>query len=590
MNIPRRMGQAAAVLACLVTWTQLRSLMAAPAKPKPPKRPAHGAISEKDRAAIEKALPAKAVATPAKPRKLLIFDVNVGYPGHRSRFHANHAFQRIGEKTGAFQAVVSRDPAVFEPKSLRRFDAVFLNNTVGNLFGDPGLRQSLLEFVCGGGGLLGVHGTTAAFTRWPGAHEDWPEFAVMLGARGTRHREPDERVFIQLDDPEHPLNAPFGGRGFEYRDEFFRVHDPYSRGRVRVLLSIDTQKTDLTPKSPRWKQERADNDYALAWVRHYGRGRVFYCTIGHNPQVFHDPKMLQFYLGAAQFALGDLPAATLPSARLTVAARARERLGWRLGVTAYTFHKYTLFEAIDKTSQLGLSYLGGLSFQKVSRKIPGNFDAGLGDAELKAIRLKLDSAGVRLLTHFYARIPGDEKGCRRVFEFGRKMGIETFISEPPPEALDTIERFCDEYDIELAIHNHGPKQSPHYWHPQRVLKVCKGRSRRIGACADVGYWIRAGVDPIQGVRTLGDRLLTIQMHDLHERSEAGHDVPWGTGVGQVEKLLREMHRLRIRPALFGLEYSYDWHDSMPEAAQCVKFFNEVSGKLAAEAPKQGSAP
>ena len=69
---------------------------------------------------------------------------------------------------------------------------------------------------------------------------------------------------------------PFGGAGFDYRDEFFRVYDPYSRGRVRVLLSIDTEKTDLTPRNPRWKQEREDNDYALAWVRNYGRGRVFY--------------------------------------------------------------------------------------------------------------------------------------------------------------------------------------------------------------------------------------------------------------------------------------------------------------------------
>ena len=583
MNISRRAQPIVGVLIALATWTHLTALAAAqPAGQKPSGQAAEGAISEEDRAKIEKALPSQPAASPAKPRKLLIFDVNVGYPGHPSRFHANLAFRRMGEKTGAFQTVISRDPAVFEPKSLRQFDAVFLNNTVGNLFTDPRLRRSLLEFVCGGGGLLGVHGTTAAFTRWPGAREDWPEFAVMLGARGTRHREATERVFIKLDCPEHPLNKVFGGRGFEYRDEFFRVHDPYSRDRVRVLLSIDTKKTDLTPKDPRWKQERADNDYALAWVRHYGRGRVFYCTIGHNPYVFRDPKMLRFYLRAVQFALGDLPAPTLPSARLTPAARAQERLGWRLGMTAYTFHKYTLFEAIDKTKQLGLSYLGGLSFQKVSREIPKNFDGNLSDEELKAIRLKLDSAGVRLVTHFYARIPGDKEGCRRVFEFGRKMGIETLISEPPPEALDTIERFCDEYDIQLAIHNHGPKQSPHYWHPERVLKVCGGRSRRVGACGDVGYWIRSGIDPVKGVKTLGSRLITIQMHDLHELSKDGHDVPWGTGAGRVEELLRELHRLRIKPALFGLEYSYDWYDSMPEASQCVKFFNAVSRKLAAD--------
>jgi hypothetical protein len=100
------------------------------------------------------ALPERAPATPKRTRKLLIFDLNVIYPGHPSRFYANLAFQEMGKKTGAFDVVISRDPAVFEKENLAEFDAVFLNNTVGNLFEDPALRQSLVEFVYGGGGLL----------------------------------------------------------------------------------------------------------------------------------------------------------------------------------------------------------------------------------------------------------------------------------------------------------------------------------------------------------------------------------------------------------------------------------------------------
>jgi len=551
-----------------------------PAQPSASVDAGTNVISEDERMKIEQALPPKAVVEPAKPRKLLIFDVNVGYPGHPSRFYANLAFQRIGEKTGAFETVISRDPSVFRRESLRQFDAVFLNNTVGNLFEDPQLRQNLLEFVCGGGGLLGVHGTSVAFTHWPGAREDWPEFGIMLGARGASHRNNDEHVVFRFDDPSHPLVRAFGGKGFDYRDEFFRFHAPYSRDRVRVLLSFDTDKTDMNQGPARGGVERADNDYAIAWARNYGRGRVFYCTVAHNPYVFRDPTMLQFYLGAVQFALGDLPAPTIPSARLTPAVRAQEKLGWRPGITAYSFHKYTMFEAIDKTKQLGLPYFGGLSFQKVSGDIPKNFDCQLSDDELSQIRLKLDSAGVRLLTHYYARIPGDEEGCRRVFEFGRKMGIETFISEPPVETLDMIERFCDEYDIKLAIHNHGEKQSPYYWHPDKILEVCEGRGPRIGACVDVGYWVRSGIDPVEGVRKLGSRLVSVQMHDLHEQSPKGHDVPWGTGRVPVEQLLKEFHRLGIQPTMFGFEYSYDWYDSMPEIARSVKFFNKVCLQLA----------
>jgi sugar phosphate isomerase/epimerase len=347
-----------------------------------------------------------------------------------------------------------------------------------------------------------------------------------------------------------------------------------------VLFSIDIDKTDLTPRNPRWSQEREDQDYALAWVRNYGRGRVFYCTIAHNPHVFRDPMMLEFYLGAAQFALGDLPAPTTPSGRLTPGLAAQEKLDWRLGVTAYSFHKYTLFEAIEKTAELGLTYLGGLSFQKVSQDIAKNFDCQLNDRELQEIRLKLDECGVRLLTHYYARIPAEEGGCRRVFEFGRKMGIETFISEPPLESLDMIERFCNEYDLKLAIHNHDEKGSPDYWHPDQLLKVCQGRGPRVGACPDLGYWMRSGIDPIEGLRTLQDRILTVQLHDLHELSRDGHDVPWGTGSGRTEEVLREFHRLGIKPTMFGLEYSYDWFDSMPEMAESAEFFHRVSLDLA----------
>ena len=530
-------------------------------------------ISPEDRARILAALPEQAPAVPKQKRKLLIFDLNVAYGGHPSRFHANLAVQEMGKKTGAFDTVITRDPQVFKRETLADFDAVFFNNTVGNQFTDPQLRQNLIEFVYGGGGILGCHGTSVAFWNWgPGGGDDWPEFGRMLGGRGANHREPQERCVMKVDAPGHPLMAPFPAKGFTLSDEFFRVGDPFSRDRVRVLFSIDTDKTDLSAKP----HEREDRDYAAAWVRHYGRGRVFYTTFGHNPYQFWDPTMLQFTLGAIQFALGDLPAPTLPSARLTPALAAQEKLDWRLGITAYTFHKYTLFETIEKTEQVGLTYLGGLSFQKVSQDIDKNFEAGLSDEELKAIRLKLDDAGVRLLTHFYAQIPGDEAGCRRVFEFARKMGIETLISEPPLDALDQIETFCDAYDINLAIHNHGPEQSPDYWSPQAVMKVCQDRGPHIGVCADMGYWMRSGIDPVAAVKTIGKRLLVVQMHDLNELSPQGHDVPWGTGAGRTEAFLDEVHRQGIRPKMFGLEYSYDWLDSMPEVTQSARFFDKVT--------------
>ncbi|MDI6448587.1 ThuA domain-containing protein [Anaerobaca lacustris] len=381
-----------------------------------------------ERQRIERAIPAEAPARPLRPRKLLIFDLNVGYGGHGSIRTANQAFTQMGQRTGAFETVVSRDPAVFEPASLWRFDTVFFNNTVGNLFEDLALRESLVEFVYAGGGLMGVHGTSVAFTKWPGAIEDWPEFGIMLGARGANHKANDEHVVIKLDDPTHPVNQVFGGQDFDYRDEFFRVHEPYSRDRVRVLMSIDTARTDMQQEPSYGAVVRADNDYALAWVRQYGRGRVFYCTIAHHPSVFWDPKMLQFYLAATQFALGDLPAPTTPSAKLTPAIRAQEELGWRLNLVAAEPGDSTFFDTIDRASELGMLYVGGSNRQKISRDIPKKFHDRLAAEEMQQIRLKLDAASVRLLTYHVDAMPSDSAGQLKIVEFAQKMGIEAVVA------------------------------------------------------------------------------------------------------------------------------------------------------------------
>lgn len=262
------------------------------------------------------ALPETAPARPAKARKLLIFDRNVGYGGHRSVPYANLAFTLMGEKTGAFEVVVETEPSAFEKSHLMQFDAVFFNNNVGNLFQDPQLRQNIAVFVTNGGGMMGVHATTAAFTFWPGAREDWPLFGEMLGARGASHRINTERVTMKLEDPDHPVLAAFQGKRFTFEDEYMRFKDPYSRERVRVLLSFDQERTDMEQGRAYGDVIREDGDYPIAWVRQHGKGRVFYCTIAHNPYVFWDPTLLEFYLAATQFIMGDLDGPTTPSAKL----------------------------------------------------------------------------------------------------------------------------------------------------------------------------------------------------------------------------------------------------------------------------------
>ena len=272
-------------------------------------------VSPEDRARIEAALPAKALARPKQPRKLLVFDrqgIFNGrlYGGHASIPHANLAAQLMGEKTGAFTATLSSEPAAISAANLQQYDAVYLNNTVGDVFDTPEMRAAFVAFVANGGGVIGNHGTSVASPQWT-------EFGDILGATGASHREPTEKATIIVEDSTHPVVRAFDGKPFEYVDEFYRLAAPYSRDKVRVLLSIDPIATDMMQGRCFGQCLRDDNDYPVAWIRQHGKSRVFYTSLGHNPDVFWDPRMLEMFLAGIQYALGDLEANATPRPRDT---------------------------------------------------------------------------------------------------------------------------------------------------------------------------------------------------------------------------------------------------------------------------------
>jgi type 1 glutamine amidotransferase len=269
-------------------------------------------LPAEDRQKIEAALPQRAPAMPKKPRKLLVMDFNVAYGGHRSIPHANLAIELMGKKTGAYEAVFSNDLANLKYDKIKQFDAIYLNNTVGMIFVDPEVREGLTRFVREGGGLMGNHGVSHA-------NMDWPEFSEMIGVKWGVHREPTEVATIHIDDPKHPLTATFAGKEFVYQDEFFRFPvGPYSRDKLRVLLSINVEKTDMNQGRPCAKPcVRPDQDYAVSWIRSYGKGRVFFCILGHNPTLYMTPSLAEHFLAGIQFILGDLEADSTPSARMS---------------------------------------------------------------------------------------------------------------------------------------------------------------------------------------------------------------------------------------------------------------------------------
>jgi HEAT repeat protein/type 1 glutamine amidotransferase len=242
--------------------------------------------------------------------------------GHASLPDANLAIELMGKKTGAYEAVFNNDVSVFRPDQIAQYDAICFSNTVGVLFDDPQLRKSLLSFVEKGKGFVGIHAAAATFVQWP-KYDQWPQFGEMLGAyeNGGHPWKPNEVITIKVEDPGNPINAPFQGKSFEISDEVFQFQDPYSRDKLHILLAIDTEKTDMGPERRILPERQRDRDLAISWVRNYGKGRVFYSCLGHNPDIYWNPAILEHFLAGIQFALGDLAADATASNQVPLAQR-----------------------------------------------------------------------------------------------------------------------------------------------------------------------------------------------------------------------------------------------------------------------------
>jgi sugar phosphate isomerase/epimerase len=264
----------------------------------------------------------------------------------------------------------------------------------------------------------------------------------------------------------------------------------------------------------------------------------------------------------------------------TVATSSADKLGWQLAVHSYTFRKFPIAEAIDKTAALGVHYMSiSGSVNLVGTNSVGTMT--LSEKDQQDLLDKLKAAGIapKFVNLGVVQLPPDQAQSRKVFEFAKKFGIDTLVAEPATNALDTVEKLCKEYNIKVAIHDH-PKGHSIYWNPESVLAAIQGRTPLMGACADVGHWMRSGLDPVECLKKLDGHIICLHFKDLNEMGPAAHDVPWGTGIGQTKALMQELKRQNFHGA-FCVEYEYHWETSQPEIAECVKFFNATCDELVA---------
>jgi uncharacterized protein len=263
-------------------------------------------LSADDLQKIEAAVPQTATAQPKKARRILVFHRCEGFVHGGAIVAGNHSLELMGKKTGAFTADFSTDYADLEPANLAKYDALIFNNTTQLKMTNDVIKKSILDFVRGGKGIIGIHAATDNFY-------NWPEGARLMGGLFDGHPWGGGGTWgFAIDDPNNALTKVFAGKSFKLKDEVYQFKDPYTRSDRRVLVTLDL--SDPTTAAIQQGVKRTDKDFASSWIRKEGQGRVFFNGLGHERNVFMEPAIMKFYLDGIQYALGDLAADDTPKA------------------------------------------------------------------------------------------------------------------------------------------------------------------------------------------------------------------------------------------------------------------------------------
>lgn len=302
-----------------------------------------------------------------------------------------------------------------------------------------------------------------------------------------------------------------------------------------------------------------------------------------------------------------------------------ESLGWKPGVQVYSFRMFTLEEALNKTDSIGVRYIQGFPQQRIGAGIEGNMDYRMPASRRDSVLQLLKRKNISMVSYGVVS-PNNEKDWIQLFDFLKAMGMKQFATEPDPQFMGLVSQLAEDYSINVAIHNH-PRPS-RYWHPDTLIKYTAGFSKRIGSCADIGHWVRSGLDPVAMMKKLEGRIFELHMKDMHEKPSAEytaflmsrpapgqggpsgaarpagttpapgaatsappqaagggqrppqgppgpHDVPWGTGVSNIKAVLEELRRQKFQGPFFA-EYEYNWGWNAAEIGQSIKYVSEVA--------------
>lgn len=271
---------------------------------------------------------------------------------------------------------------------------------------------------------------------------------------------------------------------------------------------------------------------------------------------------------ASRRAFFTASAGALALSRIGMSATAGSEDGdLKLGVASYSFREFSRSLAIADMKKLHVKYLNIKDFHLPLNSSPD---------EIAKARKDFDKAGLTILGGGNVSFQtNDEADIRRKFEYARQAGMPLLVCAPTHETLPKMEKYVKEYNIKIAVHNHGPEDK-HFPTPQSVLDAVKNMDARCGLCMDIGHSARTGVDVVEAVRLAGSRLLDMHVKDLADLSDKESQVPVGDGKMPIVAIFKELKKMNYQGGVM-LEYEVEGDNPMPGMQ---KSFSYMRGVLA----------
>ena len=269
------------------------------------------------------------------------------------------------------------------------------------------------------------------------------------------------------------------------------------------------------------------------------------------------------HIGTIAAMIPTIPSRLFASSPSTPTDAADPWLGLKVGVATYSLRDLPIEEAIKGVKRVGLNYVS-------IKNVKNHIDLSHTTEERKERAKMFRDAGLIPLSVGNVSMRTGEADIRKAFEYARDIGVPTIVCSPSIDSIPILDKMVKEFDIKLAIHNHGPEDKGFFPSPFDVMRAVEKFDKRIGLCIDVGHTARAGVDPADSILKCQERLYDLHMKDISAMGNKNTPIEAGRGILDSKSILAALLKIKFQ-GLVGFEYEKDSKDPIPGLAESVGY-------------------